>query len=85
MTEREARIEQALFDAGLTEAQIQGFLTLWASDRQDEALRLLGKHRCGLLCRMHEAQKPIDILDYLLCELKKERRQQAQNGQTTNF
>ena len=72
MTEQEKKLSETLRDAGCGDADIQTFLALQASGKSEEAIRLLSRHRCRLLCRMHEAQKPVDILDYLICTLKKE-------------
>lgn len=74
MTEQEAKIIQTLHDAGCEDADIQKFLALRASGNNEKALRLLFQHRCSLICRMHEAQKPVDVLDYFLCELRKEQQ-----------
>lgn len=70
-----AAITGALTDARCTPAEIAAFWDLYASGQTAAALRLLSCHRCKLVCALHEAQKPIDILDYLLYQLN----QQPQN------
>lgn len=74
MTEQEASITQTLQGTGCTEEEIQQFLDLRASGRGTETLRLLSQHWCSLVCRMHEAQKPVDIQNCFICELKKEQQ-----------
>lgn len=64
-----AAITEALTDARCTPAEIAAFWELQAGGQTAAARRLLGCHRCKLICALHEAQKPIDILDYLLCQL----------------
>lgn len=74
MTEQETKIAVTLRDAGCSEAEIGKFLEFKASGNNEEALKVLSVHRCSLLCRIHEAQKPVDILDYFLLEMKKEQQ-----------
>ena len=68
----EQAIVQTLQDAQCDEAVIKRFLQLAAVEQWEEAARVLAKQRCQLVCALHAAQKPIDILDYLLHLLKKE-------------
>lgn len=67
-----AEVRQALTDANCDEETIQKFMHLRAQGRDAEALRLLSCYRCHLVCAMHEAQKPLDVLDYLIYQLEKE-------------
>lgn len=69
MTERE--ITQALQDTGWDSGKIQEFMALEGEGRREEALRLLSCYRCQLVCAIHEAQRPVDILDYLIHQLQK--------------
>lgn len=62
---------QSLKDAGCDSTTTQEFLRLWETGFKKEAIRLLSCHRCHLMCMIHEAQKPVDILDYIICQLKK--------------
>ena len=65
-------LRQALEDANCAEDTIQKFLHLRKAGQKEEALRTLACHRCHLVCAMHDAQKPVDVLDYLIYQLKKE-------------
>lgn len=67
----ERAIIQTLQDAHCDEAAIERFLQLRAARQWEEAARVLAKQRCQLVCALHAAQKPIDILDHLLHLLKK--------------
>lgn len=66
-----ASIIQTLRDANCDEATVNKFLLLKDEGRMSEAIRLLSCHRCELLNALHEAQKPIHILDYLINKLRK--------------
>ena len=68
--EDDETIGHALRDVNCDEETIMQFLQLRAEKKWEEAAKVLAKHRCQLVCAMHEAQKPIDILDYLLHQLK---------------
>lgn len=37
----------------------------------EECLRLLRAHRCDLVEAMHEAQRPIDVCDWIIREVEK--------------
>ena len=61
-------LRQNLLDAGCDDSQIEAFEHLVAeSDRVD----LLETHRKDLLDRLHQSQRQIDCLDYLLYQLRK--------------
>lgn len=64
-------IAQALKDAHCDTDTIAEFLRLKALGRHDQAIRLLTCYRCRLVRIMHEAQKPVDILDYLIYRFQK--------------
>ncbi|MDD2956505.1 MAG: hypothetical protein PHD67_09365 [Oscillospiraceae bacterium] len=65
-------IAQALADANCDAITIQKFISLRQEGKNEEALQLLSCYRCQLVCAMHAAQKPLDIMDYLIYRLKKE-------------
>ncbi|UYZ82731.1 hypothetical protein MTZ49_08890 [Entomomonas sp. E2T0] len=71
---------QNLKDAGCKEAFIAKYIDLQAKGNTAEQLRILLRHRCQLLELLHEKQKQIDCLDYLLYSLKKSR-----NGNSPQF
>lgn len=62
----ENKIVQNLKDAGCEQSFIDGFLKLGKSAQ----FSLLAKHRNTLLDRLHNNQKQIDCLDYLIFNLK---------------
>lgn len=60
-----------LEDAGCGKEAVERFLELGESGRKQEQLRLLEQHRKGLLKKVHENEKQIDCLDYLVFQMKK--------------
>lgn len=71
----DAGIAEALRDAGCDEPTIAQFMQLKAEGKLEEGLHLLAKFRCRLVCKMHEAQKPVDVLDYVIAQMKPKKRQ----------
>lgn len=69
-TKRDYR--QNLIDAGCSEALAQHCTELLRERKISETLRVLGAYRGSILDNMHLCQKQIDILDYFICEIKKE-------------
>lgn len=59
-----------LKDAGCTNESIAAFLHYRQTNEQAKQMELLKKHRHILLDKIHEHQKAIDCLDYLLYKLK---------------
>lgn len=65
-------LEQNLIDSGCTQTIIDEFLSLYRQGKLKDALRLLAKHRAELLENLHETQKKIDCLDFLIFNLKQQ-------------
>ena len=63
-------IKHALLDAGCDEALATQFCELWSKGDTDGCLRLLSCHRCELVVALHEAQRPIDVCDWIIRELR---------------
>lgn len=63
---------QNLQDAGCNQNLIDKFLNLLEQKQFDQIYILLRKYRNTLLDNIHKRQKEIDILDYLIVDLKKE-------------
>jgi hypothetical protein len=63
-----------LQDADCSEEFIQQFLNEPSKEKQ---LKLLGTHRRQLLNGIHDGQKKLDILDYLIFKMKQEQAKQA--------
>lgn len=67
----EEDIIQNLRDAGCSEKDIASYLECVKSGREPESFQLLKKQRSRLLDTVHEEQKKIDCLDYLVYQMKK--------------
>ena len=65
----EERLITNLKDAGCTDETIAVFLQYRQTNEQLKQKDLLKKHRSNLLDKIHEDQKAIDCLDYLLYKL----------------
>jgi len=63
---------QNLTDAGCDNHLIEHFLSLQKEGKKKDQLCLLSKQRGVLLCKIHEEQKRLDCLDYLIYTMKKE-------------
>lgn len=68
--EQEAVI-QNLKDAGCGMEQVEEFLELGKDGDVKRQMKFLERHRQGLLDAMHQEQKRIDCLDYLVFQMKK--------------
>ena len=66
----EEQIYECLADAGCDKELIKEFETCQSSGRQKKQLRLLGDYRHLLLERIHAEQKKLDLLDYLVWNVK---------------
>ena len=64
-------VVQNLKDAGCDDGTIAAFMKAINSGRLAEGLKLLSMHRRSLLEDLHEDQKQIDCLDYLIYQLNK--------------
>ena len=62
----EANIAQALADARCDRKLIEEYDRLEREGKHEESLRLLRCHRCRLVDAMHEAQRPIDVIDLVI-------------------
>ncbi len=66
----DSRLRRNLKDAGCGAAAIEKFFQLQKAGKVREQLHLLSRQRAELLKKVHENQKKIDCLDYLLYNLK---------------
>lgn len=62
---------QNLQDAGCNQSLIKEFFDLLEKKEIDKILILLNKYRSSVLDTLHKNQKEIDILDYLIYDIKK--------------
>lgn len=65
-------IEQNLKDAGCDCDTITCFMNCDESGNKSDQKTLLSRHRKKLLDKVHEGQKCIDCLDYLVYQIEKE-------------
>ncbi len=70
MFDNQDKIIQNLKDANCNNNLISKFLELEKSNKVNEQLKLLSIHRKNLLDTLHENQKRIDCLDYLIFTIK---------------
>lgn len=69
-TIEQENVVRNLEDAGCTATLIKEFLKLDADGKIIEQIHLLRKHREELLNTIHENQKRIDCLDFLIFNIK---------------
>lgn len=70
-TQTESEVVQNLLDAGCADGTIQSFLNCYRAGEHDWGLRLLAVQRRALLDLIHDGQKKLDCLDYLVYQLKR--------------
>ena len=71
---REESIIQNLKDAGCDSETIACFITDFHGGKKANGMKRLAAHRRKLLDLVHEDQKCIDCLDYLVYQLQKEEK-----------
>ena len=62
----------SLSEIGLTDEQKRTAGKLYDTGRNEELIRYLKKCRCGLINEMHESQRKVDWMDYLIRKAEKE-------------
>ena len=67
-------IELCLKDAGCQKQMIDEYIESIEHHDLNKQLLLLKKQKCLLLEKLHENQKQIDCLDYLIYTIKKEQK-----------
>lgn len=65
-------IYQNLIDAGCNQQTVEQCMVFARESRFTDMMPILVEHRKTLLGFLHESQKQIDCLDYLLYKLKKQ-------------
>lgn len=65
-------VEQNLRDAGCSDEFVAAIMRIWQTGTKQDQLRLLSCQRCVLLDGVHAAQRKLDCLDYLRCQLQKQ-------------
>ena len=69
---KQAILRETLKDAGCKLDMIQHCEVLIQSEKQDELMQVLSLHRRALLDAVHENERRIDCLDYLVYQLEKQ-------------
>ena len=64
-------MRQALTEAGCGSALVDRLNAMQEAGETDACLRLLRCHRCELVEALHQAQRPIDVCDWLIHELER--------------
>ena len=63
-------LRQNLIDAGCDQELVQRCVALTQGERTAEVLRILSRHRRTLLDTVHQGEKQIDCLDFLLYRIR---------------
>ena len=66
---------QNLEDAGCDKNTVEQFMELGENGERQRQMKLLEKHRRGLLEKVHKNEKQIDCLDYLVYQMRKEKQE----------
>ncbi len=64
---------QNLKDAGCNETTISEVSEMYRCGQMSAVGGLLKRHRCGLMDSLHECQKRVDCLDFLLWRLERKK------------
>lgn len=72
MEQRKKEIEQNLEDAGCTPSMIKKFFTYMEHDEKENQMMLLEEHRRKLLDDVHDGEKKISCLDYLMYHMQQQ-------------
>ncbi|MDO5112327.1 MAG: hypothetical protein Q4E65_08485 [Clostridia bacterium] len=75
-SDRTAILRQNLMDAGCSEDTAERCMTYAKNGEWRELSVVLAKHRNALLGTIHENQKKIDCLDYLIYRIGKENKEE---------
>ncbi len=66
MADYKETLKAGMEDAGLSQDAVTRAIVLYESDAQDELIRFLRLRRCELVEQMHESQRRVDRMDYLI-------------------
>ncbi len=72
MNEQTESLLTGMADAGCRAEEIEKAGRILQAGSLNELTRFLRQCRCGLLDRMHESQKRVDLMDYLIRETEKQ-------------
>lgn len=65
-------VKKNLLDAGCPEDSAQAVERLYNAGQLNDALRQMRVIRCDLMDELHQSQKKVDCLDYLIRQTEKE-------------
>jgi len=71
-SDAEGILRQNLLDAGCSGDTIRRCMDLAGKQERGELLRVLSRHRRELLELVHQSEKRIDCLDYLVYQIEKQ-------------
>ena len=72
MSEQTESLLTGMADAGCKAEEIEKAERILQTGSLSELTRFLKQCRCGLLDRMHESQKRVDLMDYLIRKTEKQ-------------
>ena len=73
-TDTQGILRQNLIDAGCSPETVRQCAVLAQREENGELMRVLSRHRKALLDAVHQNEKRIDCLDYLIYRLEKQKR-----------
>lgn len=76
MEQSRENILQNLKDAGLSKVQASECMKFIDGQDYDGAEKYLRCIRCGLMDELHESQSKVDSMDFMLYNLKKQKKQE---------
>ena len=63
-------LKNCMEDAGMSHEAVTKAIELYQRDARDELVRFLRLQRCELVEEMHESQRRVDRMDYLIRQSK---------------
>ncbi|WP_102265997.1 hypothetical protein [Massilicoli timonensis] len=68
-------VMQNLIDAGCSKDMIDDLMKQLAEDDMESLLQMLEQHRACLLSMVHQKEKQIDCVDYLVYQIKRSKQE----------
>lgn len=66
-------IKQSLADAGCGQKLSTEILSMYESGQYEDALRMMKLARCQAMCELHKCSRKVDLLDFLIRKVEKEK------------
>lgn len=66
MAEYTSTLKSCMEDAGIRQEAVAKAIELYQRDAHDELVRFLRLQRCELVAEMHESQRRVDRMDFLI-------------------